>query len=225
MKLLILLLFIATTTGFQISCNFKFTVAPSVGTFYTCDVTATALTDSFYTEVSSVLGTHLSGYTANDVQYVSFNGNNALKYITPQTTPQGLQNYFPNIVGLSFENYPLTKLKGNELENYKNLKFFMVTNTSLDFVHGNLFASTPNMGAVFFNNNKIKKVGKGLLNDLQNLLVADFRSNVCINNNGSVYAPGTLPDLIDDLETQCSCFASQFTCGKFNKLFNPNELV
>jgi hypothetical protein len=225
MKILILFLFIATTTGFQITCNYKFTVAPSVGTFYTCDVIATSLNDNFYTDVRSVLGTHLNGYTSNDVQYVAFNGINALKYITPQTTPQGLQNFFPNLQGLSFENYPLTKLRGNELEKYNKLKFFLVSNTNLDFIDGNLFASTPNMGAVFLNNNKIAKVGKGLLSNLKNLLVVDFYSNVCINKNASFTSTGSISSLISELEIKCGCVSSLLTCGKFLRKFFATKLI
>lgn len=200
MKFLVIFFIIAFANGLHITCNFNFGSFATLGSVYTCDVIDVDFSGDS-ANLESVTGDHLPSLSNFDVQFVYFSTFNCPKF-NLEIVPQNLELFFKNITGLQFESCDINTLKGNELINYKNLKYFCILYTKLAVVPGNLFNTTPNMIFAFFSYNKITEVGSGLLNNLTKLRQAHFGSNVCISKYAAYQ--GAIPDLIKVLNQNCS---------------------
>lgn len=200
MKILILCGLIAAASGIQIGCNFGNAGWGSlIGTLYSCQITSMTLSANS-THVTGYSGNHLSGYTSADVRGVYIHADGCTSF-NLTSFPRGFSALFPDIFGLYFSGCPYGAMNGDELIEYPNLKRFSTIYTNLISIPRNIFNLNPSMSFIEFHSNKIETVGEGLLDNLQNLTIADFRFNVCINmqaNNAS-----QIPALIQALRNQC----------------------
>jgi hypothetical protein len=198
MKILILILLIAGASGIYIAGHFVILVAPQflIESSPTCNV----LSMDFSENSTHVLSTNL---TSSDIARVNtiwfdFLGNCRQHNLT--FIPKGILNVFPNAKNLGFKNCPIATIKSDDLEEYPNLEILVLTRSDIQHVPGNLFALTPNLKCVVFDE-KIQQVGEGLLENLQSLERVDFRYNSCINERA--WNASQIPGLIENLRLKC----------------------
>jgi hypothetical protein len=199
MRNLIFLLLISTSSGILITCRFHWNATWSViGQVYNCEVISEDFSDNS-THVTGVNGTHMSGRSNADVKMIWFSANPSsnLKVI-----PKGFLNFFPNFIAFNFNTRQIDFLKGDELEEYPSLQYYLQYNSNLTRVPGNFFASTKNMSYVHLSNNKIQNVGEGLLDNLKNLQKVYFKYNTCISKEA--LGSTQIPALIEDLRVNCT---------------------
>jgi hypothetical protein len=208
MKLVLTLfsLFFATTSAVRLDCSFSHFLViwfHENGThipfdhIYTCMTTNVELTGG--TEMTGFTGQHLAGFTDSDVLGVHF--MDACGHLT--FIPQGMDRFFPNIIGQFYYFCPIASLQENELDSYRNLKYFEVSWGRISHVPGQLFQHTRNLQYLSLWANRISSVGTGLLDSLYNLSTAAFLDNVCTNS--AVFGDRSqIRYLIEELRLQCS---------------------
>lgn len=139
MKLLIILLLIATTNSIKIGCYFTFGINfVNLGKLYGCDVYSMDFSDNS-THVINFIGNHQYGNSSIDVKGIQF--CNYQNY-NLTAVPKGLLTIFPNIIGFTFAKCNINYLHGNELDEYPNLQFWTFAHTNLERIPGEFFAST-----------------------------------------------------------------------------------
>jgi hypothetical protein len=200
MKIFLFLFLISSASGIYINCLFHHGGDWSVtGKVYTCYVISAVFSDNS-THITGNLGTHLSGYSSNDVKIIAFGFiENCPENL--QKIPKGFLNYFPNFIGLFSWGCPISTLNGDELDEYPNLEFYSQEKSNLVRVPGNFFKSTPNMKVINFYGNKIQNVGANLLNHLKYLQQLYFDENICINKDAD--SASEVPALIEELRQKC----------------------
>lgn len=197
MKLLIFLAFFSTASSIIIECdfgNYNFEHWPR--RVYTCEVSS--YSDEGNKIVTAINGKHNDGKTNSDVDGLFLVlGRKNLDYL-----PTGFENFFPNLNLIVIRFGKIEKLKGDELKNYQNLEFFGVWNTPLEFVGGKLYENNKKLKTIRLDSNKIKQVGSGLFNGLENLRNVFLSGNVCINENAN--GSTDIESLKENLKLKCS---------------------
>lgn len=200
MNFILFLLFIASASGIQIECEFNFNPDwDPLGPIYSCSVTSINFSDNS-TEIQVVNGTHLDGYSSDDVNMVFFLESNC-KTFNLTFFPRGFQNFFPNIIGFYVRGCSIETLNGDELTDFPNLRLWSQMSSNLNRVPGNFFNPTPNIESISFSYNQITRVGENLLDNLTNLYDVNFLSNICISKIAS--EPSIIPALIELLRAAC----------------------
>lgn len=173
MKLLLFLLALSSSKAITFHCNFHMMEFHNLPSKYFCEVF------SFSNEEHQVT-THVSGFHSMskrnlDVEgfYINLKGKN-FTYI-----PKGLEIFFPNLIAIHVDGGNITKLNGDELTQFANLEWFALIKNNLEFVPGNLFAHNKKLRTIFLYDNKIKKIGAGLLDELEDLQSFCFNRNIC----------------------------------------------
>lgn len=200
MKIFLIFTLFAYASGFHFECNFGYEDFGDVfGQLYTCTAGHVDYTDNL-THVIDYSGTHMEGHTSQDVKGIFFMcGNFYLR-----TVPQGILRFFPNLSSMSFWFCPMQELAGNELIGYPNLQGFGIALSDFNRIPGNLFQPTPNLKVASFVENKITRVGFGLLDNLLHLQEAYFEQNICIDKNA--LSASKIPALIQTLRSNCTDF-------------------
>lgn len=169
------------------------------------------------THVLGYYGTHAAGYLSSDVKAIWFRANcDQLTHV-----PRGLLDFFPNIVEISIHYCGIVTLSGRELEEYPKLQSWTMHGTEVEKIPGNFFKATPDMSFVGFQNNKIKFVGRKLLENLTKLQKVNFQENVCINDFSMNF--NEVKKLIESLKLKCADGERATTTenpGEF-ETFNP----
>lgn len=175
MKILFILFLITFVNGIRILCDF-YSVSKWYWPVYICRTLFidASRNPNYLTRVS---GNHKRGYSNNDVTYLKLvcDNSNILKVF-----PKGLLNIFPNLAHISIGGCPII-LNGDELRGIPNLESFAFYNSNLTRIPGNLFKPTQQIRLISFHDNQIEHVGEGLLNYLQDLELAGFENNKCID--------------------------------------------
>jgi hypothetical protein len=184
-------------TGVTVNCNFVSGSYIGIGNVYMCS--ATNIPQSSNHMVTSVIGTHDSDMTDEDVQMVYIDGNYGLSFV-----PRRFTSFFPNLIGFYLYAMDFDTLNGDELEEFgEKLVWFGVFGSNLKTISSQLFDSTPNMAYVDFYYNKIQRVGRDLFTavNVTQLGVLFFSSNICINR--SAYNQADIVALINQLQVSC----------------------
>lgn len=200
MKIFLLFLFITGSSGIFTTCRFALDTWVTIGEVYACEVDFMDFSDN-QTHLTGYNGTHLSGKTSDDVTAIYFIQDSCMRY-NLTTIPKGMSIVFPNLIGMWYHTCPISNLVGDELDEYSKLEMWGLVNTNLSRVPGNFFKSTLNLKFVSFYNNQLQHVGEGLLNDLQDLELAVFINNICIDMTAS--GSFLISILIEALSLQCS---------------------
>lgn len=74
--------------------------------------------------------------------------------------PQGISQFFPNIIALTFYQCGLSTLSGYELEEFPKLEYFNAYNNKIVRIPGNFFKPTLRMRYISFEYNQIEHVGE-----------------------------------------------------------------
>lgn len=98
--------------------------------------------------LSSVNGIHMNGKSNHDVGFLWL--ESALEFTK---FPRGIENFFPNLIALGVQLGYISSLIGDELLPFSNLTWFVLNHNTVERIPGNLFASTPKVRSVWFNNN------------------------------------------------------------------------
>jgi hypothetical protein len=140
-----------------------------IGKVYTCKPQIS------YTESSlEVTGDHISGKSDIDVEGL-------LMGIEPMTKlPESLENFFPNLKGLSIEASNLGSILASDLQ-FPNLNYLSIGNSKITNLDDDLFTNNPKLKYIDFSNNPIENIGHDLLNGLDELEQASFLNNECVN--------------------------------------------
>lgn len=171
-----------------------------LGEFYTC---APTIDISKGTEtVVDVTGEHLDGRTNADVAYLFVMNQNVLDRI-----PSGIEQFFPNLMGMQWYLGSLTALRAEDLEPFRNLIELVVWDNRIVLIDGNLFQHNPNLKKIYFQNNLLEHVGQDLLTGLSKLDTADFMNNPCINVRATTRAE------IQELNHQLPIMCPQPLCS------------
>jgi hypothetical protein len=144
-------------------------------------------------------GVHRDGFDDAHVEILKISNVPELQYF-----PLGVLRFFPNLIGFYLRRTGISRLNGNELLEYPQLQWFGLESGPLEFIPGKLFRSTPNMVSISFGGNKIKRVGKELLDNLKHLDRVYFLNNVCINMAGTSRAD--IEDMKEVLRRQCRSY-------------------
>lgn len=199
MKLLLIILAIfATSRALTFNCEFRIAPYGDFPTVYSCD--NAIISNIREGEVlTAVYGVHMRGKSNDDVKgFVTRN----LPHLT--FFPRAMENFFPNLEGISITHSNIHTLAGDELP-FPNLYFFDFSwNRNLERIGGNLFDTTPQMVLILFGENNIKFVGENFMSNLiyEDWLYLDFLQNYCINQFAN-----TVPNiqaLIKNLRTNCT---------------------
>lgn len=114
------------------------------------------------------------------IQALGFQVQSKLKYI-----PGGLKKYYPNLVGLYFDETPLQILTEKNMEQFgTDLIHFHVTKSLITYLSKNLFKHNPNLKFLSLSNNPIQYIELGffdVITRMDDLLLFDVRNIKCID--------------------------------------------
>lgn len=193
MKVLILFSLVSLSFGIHLECFYTITNWSNLGDAYTCEGILSNISDIYYYSHS---GIHQSGKSDSDVQMLYIINNTNLDYIPKYG------DHFKNLTALYISSCGIKNIYVTDLISYPNLRWISLSKNLIEIVPGNFFVYTPNVETIFLYENKIKEVGRGLLNSLDNLIFANFKDNVCIDR--LALTPNDLQLLTYQLLADCS---------------------
>jgi hypothetical protein len=126
--------------------------------------------------ITKITGIHQSGKSNDDVKAIHFEISGTWNFL-----PSGFGNYFKNLKGLSVSNAKLKAVSRSDLQQFTSLVILSLSGNELEVIEENLFEFNLNLEEIYFEGNKIKKVGYNVLSPLKKLSLADFSYNVCIS--------------------------------------------
>lgn len=187
------------STGFAVKMQCRFEMREMNQLPYTYACSSEGLSNISESEsLTAVNGTHMSGKSNRDVQFLFITSERGLTFF-----PRNIDNFFPNLIAIGFQYCNISSLNGDELNAFNNLTWMALSNQPvLERIPGNFFANTPQMKTIFVYQNPIKYIGEGLLDSLEFLNYAHFGNNYCVNI--SAENPSEIPFLIEHLRTNCS---------------------
>lgn len=225
MKFLFLLLtFTPSSLAIVLNCTFQLAIFDQLPQSYSCyEPILSNIGQS--EQITAVFGNHLSGHTNDDVDLLWINNVHSLTYF-----PRGAENFFRNLKAIGIRNSNIENLIGDELDHFEKLVWFVLNYNLFERVPGDFFSGTPNLRALWLNNNRIKHVGESLLNSLQFLNYTNFYENYCINEAATSFEQ--MPRLIENLSNNCTDFelttaesTTTTTTTEYPSCGNSNEII
>jgi hypothetical protein len=189
--------FATVVTGFTVNCAFGTYTHNGIGTVYQCYATNSAELSNH--TVTSVIGTHATGKTNEDVKMIYLVDNHRLSFV-----PRGFTSFFPNLISIYLQHTAIEALNGGELDEFgEKLTWFGLENSNLTTISSQLFDSTPNIAYVYFHSNKLQRVGSDLFTaiNVAQLKILHFTANPCINRDA--YNQTDIKALISELKVKC----------------------
>lgn len=168
---------IGSSHGFNFQCRFSEALL-SDGYFYSCD--ATVVNSGSNTTLMDVLGTHVLGFGHGDVTRLAVYHQHILT-----SFPKNIEQFFPNLEVIDFWNGTFTTISESDLVPFEDLQVFAVSNQLIESLPGNLFSNNTKLRRINFSVNRLKYVGKNLLDNLPHLVVARFFKNTCVDFNAT----------------------------------------
>lgn len=150
-----------------------------------------------YKVVTELYGVHSFQKQSKDVKIIQISNQHLLQM------PRKLEEFFPNLEGFFINFCNLTSINNDDLKPYKNLKYFSVRNNLITRVDGNLFQFNPKLEFVSFGYNKINEIGNNLLDKLNNLQMASFIKNGCIDR-AAINDASALEEVKKEFKTKCN---------------------
>lgn len=191
---------LASIEGFTINCSYVNFLWPSLGLTYTCMVHPSLSATNPNQVVTGVRGVHLPGRSNADVRMVNFHDVDNLVMV-----PRGMSNFFPNINAIRIHDSDVRNINGNELNEYRNLRWFSLFDSDVSRIPSNFFAFNPNMNYVAFDANYVRQVGEALFDPILNVRSMNyigFLSNICIHQAAST--PAQIDRILESLRVNCS---------------------
>lgn len=199
MKLLVLFVIFSSASAVIFECNFEQKAYNIIGSNFSCVVINYGYPNDA-PRITEVFGEYQQSRTNKDVIGVSLNFSKIkICYI-----PSGFEAWFPNFTIFEMFYACITRFNGTELESYANLKSFIFTYSSLEWIPGNFFANNKKLEFIDMSNNKLKFVASNLLNELKSLRYVTFEVNTCISRNGLATKPADIDAFKNLLRSSCS---------------------
>lgn len=94
------------------------------------------------THVSGYTGNHRSNHSATNVRAVFFD-EDLCPWFNLTRIPKGFSTIFPNLLGFFYENCAVDTINGDELDEYPDLRWWVIQFSPLERVPGEYFTQTP----------------------------------------------------------------------------------
>lgn len=170
---------VSLTCGLKFQCEFKAAVWTSIsGSHYNC--LATIVNSGNLASLEEVTGNHLSGRSNFDVRSIHVEGDR-----THNKIPRNLEKFFPNLLGLVWDDGNLTTISANDLKPFPYLRVLSIASNHVTKLDGDLFKYSPRLRYIRFHTNFFEHLGQDLLTDLNDLEWVDFTKNPCISMSAS----------------------------------------
>lgn len=189
--------FVASQALLSFDCRFYTSSWSIIGTQYACSARVTISNGG--NELTGVTGSHQTGRTNSDVKMLVVHDQTHVNQF-----PGGINNFFPNLIGLEFFNSQIASISAENLRPFPSLQMLNIQKNSLSQLDGNLFAFTPSLKWIGFSDNVIEHIGLNLLSNLNSLSTAFFLGNVCIDSSATT--PTALAELVRVLPFLCPPF-------------------
>jgi hypothetical protein len=191
--LIVAVIFLPAATCEIYVCSYSSKSWTQVGNLYSCTVNSILTGTS--TELEETSGNHAIGFSNSDTEGVLISKKPVKKF------PANLASFFPNLKAIQLYTVELEKISSNDLKFFVKLEFLNLAFNFLQTLDGNLFQFTPRIKLFHVHNNKLEKIGPGILDSLRDLSEADFQANVCISSNAA--SPEEIVVLKDEILTSC----------------------
>lgn len=120
--MLLLVSFLLKANAVTLQCYFSNGNHAVIGAVYTCRATVT-LTGT--TSLENVTGSHLAERNHDNVQAVIISDQNI------QFIPEGIANFFRNLIALSYVRSPLKPISAKDLQPFPQMKYLQVESGNL----------------------------------------------------------------------------------------------
>lgn len=156
-----------------VDCKYKYRKLDTLTDPYTCQGRIVTLGNA--TKIYGVTQNHLKGKSNDQVDHFRIVSQPL------ESIPEGIEVFFPNLLGLSFIDTKLTKLSKEDLQPFPQLQLLAVSKSQLEVLDPTLFKFTPYLKWIFFYENNIIHAGIDFMAPLKSLTKADFSGNICID--------------------------------------------
>lgn len=146
-----------------------------VGPHYSCSQAKVVCAENS-THLIDVLGEHELERNNSDVH-----GFEISDEVTFTTMFKGIDNFFPNLVVILWQDGKIEKLSAEDFEPFPKLTLLSFSENHLQSLDSNLFMHTKQLRWISFGYNKLNNVGSGILDVLESLMYANFRDNTCVD--------------------------------------------
>lgn len=165
----------------------------SIGRIYECECKESIKVTERNTVISNVTGKHISAANNSVVGGIHIIGASYL--------PNGIETFFPNLIGLSVEQH-LKEITKSDLKPFPKLKHVWLARNQLEAIEDDLFKYNPDLIYISLRQNFIKEIGPNVFNQLDKLTILELDRNECVNENAvGRYA---VARLIEQLNEKCT---------------------
>lgn len=163
-----------TADAVKFDCRFGFTDVFALGNRYYC---GPSIDLSGSKALENVKGTHQSGYTNDNVEYLWVNGEHLL------FVPQEIEKFFKNLLAMTFRDTNIHSISAQDLQSFPQLQSLEINHGDLSSLDGNLFMYNPRLLNVAFDDNEIEHIGLDLVTKLDHLRELALSRNTCIDES------------------------------------------
>jgi hypothetical protein len=190
----------------QFNCTFIISGSSYLDSRYTCVVQSVIYEDN--ENLTGVTGIHLQNKNNSDVAFLDVRDKTIVTFI-----PKDMENFFPNISAMRFSRCNISRVNADDLNAFDQLEWIAIESNPIERIPRDFFAKNPKIRVVYFYALKIKHVGTGLLDSLQDLFFANFGANTCISKTAS--NASEISALIEELLIKCPDIEEVTTTTEF----------
>lgn len=183
----------------QLKVKFKDACFTDGCDMYTCFIVSASITQR-NTKITSIKGKHLKNKTKDDIEFVCIN-DSTIKFF-----PQGLNNFFPHLRGVSISKCGLKSISREDLVGLEEIEELFLNDNKLTSLPDDLFVDMKKLEVISFVNNRLKYISSELLQPIETKLISAFFSdNKTIDALYSRDDPKgiSLKELMKIIDTQC----------------------
>lgn len=133
----------------MLAVEFKFDDEMST---YICKVKAVLIRTGSQSEITGIVGNHLSGKTNEDVNCIMFSK------IDLSVIPQNLGHFFPNSDTLAIGKCGLRRLRKKDLKGLAKLKMLILDENRIKSLPDDVFEETPQLQVISMVNNQVEHI-------------------------------------------------------------------
>ena len=100
--------------------------------------------------------------------------------VTIETIPSGIGAVFANLKAVAFQ-FGIESVSADDLMQFPHLEELHLERNQIATLDGNLLTHTPNIRWMEFDQNELQVIGNELIDGLDQLEMARFRFNLCID--------------------------------------------
>jgi hypothetical protein len=189
----ILLLGVLASKALVIDCTYSVRTTWSLGNLYTCTAKVVFVGDARY--VTGVSVNHLSGKGNVDVKALGIEGQ------TIGFVPKDIKRFFPNLESFMMHRAGLREVYSVDIEGFPKLRELHLYGNPITQVSNNLFAKTPLVESISFNQNPIQHSSQNVFDHLVNLKRLYLSGSDCLDE--SAYNRTEVVKLVRKIKVFC----------------------